>query len=107
MRKEMPEVEIVGQHHLLNGHEFEQTWGDSEGQGNLMCCHPQDRKELDTSEQQQQSFDNQMSLVFTKISFYSQFVPIRVPCKLYTLYAVVMLEIFLHIMTFYGLERDM
>ena len=32
--------EIVGWHHQFNGHEFEQTQGDSERQGNLMCCSP-------------------------------------------------------------------
>ena len=32
------EDETVGWHHWLNGHEFEQTLGDSEGQGNLVCC---------------------------------------------------------------------
>ena len=31
----------------LNGHEFEQTLGDGEGQGSLVCCSPWDRKELD------------------------------------------------------------
>ena len=36
-----------GMHHLLNGHEFEQTLGDSEGQGSLACCGPWVRKELD------------------------------------------------------------
>ena len=30
----------VRQHHCLNGHEFEQTLGDSEGQGNVACCNP-------------------------------------------------------------------
>ena len=34
----MTENEIVGWHHQLNGHEFEQTPGDSEGQGSLACC---------------------------------------------------------------------
>ena len=29
---------MVGWHHQLNGHEFEQTLGDSEGQGSLACC---------------------------------------------------------------------
>ena len=29
-----------GRHHWLNGHEFEQTLGDSEGQGRLVCCSP-------------------------------------------------------------------
>ena len=34
----MTEDEIVGQHHQLNGHEFEQTLGDSGGRRNLACC---------------------------------------------------------------------
>ena len=34
----------------LNGHEFEQTQGDGEGQGNLVCCSPWGCKELDTTE---------------------------------------------------------
>ena len=34
------EDEIVGWHHWLNGHEFQQTLGDSEGQRNLVCCSP-------------------------------------------------------------------
>ena len=33
------EDEVVGWHHQLNGHEFEQTLGDSEGQGRLLCCN--------------------------------------------------------------------
>ena len=31
---------MVGWHHRLNGHEFEQTLGDGEGQGNLVCYSP-------------------------------------------------------------------
>ena len=34
------EDEIVGWHHRLHGHEFEQTLGESEGQGSLACCSP-------------------------------------------------------------------
>ena len=44
------EDEMVGWHHRLNGHEFEQTLGDSEGQGSLACCSSRDCKELDTTE---------------------------------------------------------
>ena len=40
---------MVGWHHQLDRHEFEQILGDSEGQGNLMCCSPWDCKELDTT----------------------------------------------------------
>ena len=34
------EDEMVGQHHQLNGHEFEQTLEDSEGWESLVCCSP-------------------------------------------------------------------
>ena len=34
------EDEMVGWHHQLNGHGFEQTLGDNEGQGSLACCSP-------------------------------------------------------------------
>ena len=36
----MIEDGMVGWHHRLNGHEFEQTPGDSEGQGSMGCCSP-------------------------------------------------------------------
>ena len=35
---------------LFNGHELEQTVGDSEGQGSLVCCSLQGRKESDMTE---------------------------------------------------------
>ena len=38
--KRATEYGMVGWHHWLNGHEFEQTPGESEGQGTLMCCSP-------------------------------------------------------------------
>ena len=41
---------MVGWHHRLDGHEFEQTLGDSEGQGSLECCTPWSYKESDTTE---------------------------------------------------------
>ena len=52
----MTEDEMVGWHHPLNGHEFEQTLGDSEGQGSLACCSPQSHRVHDfmTEPQQQQ-----------------------------------------------------
>ena len=37
-RRGRTEDEMVGWHHRLNGHEFEQTPGDGEGQGSLVCC---------------------------------------------------------------------
>ena len=41
---------MVGWHHQLNGHEFEQTPGDSEGQGSLVCCSAWGCKESDTTD---------------------------------------------------------
>ena len=46
----MTEDEMVGGHHQLSGHEFEQTLGDGEGQGSLVCCSPQGCKESDRNE---------------------------------------------------------
>ena len=48
-KKGMTEDEMVGWHHWLDGHEFEQTLGDGEGQGGLACCSPWDHKELDVT----------------------------------------------------------
>ena len=47
----MTEDEMVGRLHRLNGHEFEKTAGDGEGQGSLVCCGPWGRKESDMTEQ--------------------------------------------------------
>ena len=46
-RKGMTEDEMVGWHHRHNGLEFEQTLGDSEGQGSLVCYNSWFIKELD------------------------------------------------------------
>ena len=35
---------MVEWHHQINGHEFQQTLGDSEGQGSLACCSPLGQK---------------------------------------------------------------
>ena len=45
----MTEDEMAGWHHRLNECEFEQTLGDSEGQGSPACCSPWGWKELDTT----------------------------------------------------------
>ena len=41
---------MVGWHHRLDGHEFEQSLGVSAGQGSLACCIPWDHKESDMTE---------------------------------------------------------
>ena len=45
MEKGTTEDEMVGWHHLLNGHEFEKAPGKGEGQGSLLCCSPRSHKE--------------------------------------------------------------
>ena len=48
--KGMTEDEMVGWHHWLNGHEFEQVSGVGNGQGSLVCCSTWGHKESDTNE---------------------------------------------------------
>ena len=50
-KKRTTEDEMVGWHHWLNGHEFQQALGVGDGQVSLACCSPQDHKVLDTIEQ--------------------------------------------------------
>ena len=46
----MTEDQMVGWHHGLKGLEFQQTLGDGEGQGSLVCCSPRGRKEPDMTD---------------------------------------------------------
>ena len=66
---------MVGWHHLLNGHEFKQTLGDSEGQGSLACCSPWGRKETQLSN---------CAITITTIMTFKCF-PINIPLSLFTL----------------------
>ena len=61
----MTEDEMVGWHHH-NGHEFEQTPGDSEGQGSLVCCSPWGHKEFDMTER----LNTTIWLNLHKLAFY-------------------------------------
>ena len=49
--KGMTEDEMVGWHHWLDGHEFEQAPGDGDGQGSPACCSPRGCKQSDMTEQ--------------------------------------------------------
>ena len=63
----MTEDEMVGWHHQLNGHEFQQTPGDSEGQGSLACCSPwgpRVRHDLLTEQQEKPGMDSVSDLNF-------------------------------------------
>ena len=52
---------MVGWHHRLNGHEFEQALGDGEGQGSLACYRPWGHKEWDTTEQRNNKSSNNIA----------------------------------------------
>ena len=62
-RKRGWQDEMVGWHHWLNGHEFEQALGYDEGQGSLVCYSPWGRNESDTTEQ----LNNNSKVVFKKL----------------------------------------
>ena len=48
--KGMIEDEMVGWHHWLDGHEFEQALGIGDGQGSLVCCSPWGHRESDMTQ---------------------------------------------------------
>ena len=54
----MTEDEMVGWHHRLDGHEFEQAPELGDGQGSLACCSPWGGKESDTTEVTQQKLSS-------------------------------------------------
>ena len=55
------EDEMVGWHHQLDGHEFEQALGDSDRQESLVRCSPWSRKESDTTEQMNTTTTNHLT----------------------------------------------
>ena len=59
----MTKDEMIGWHHQLNGHKFDHTLGNSEGQGSLACCSPWGCKESDMTERQQTSFQDPIWLL--------------------------------------------
>ena len=60
----MTEDEMVGWHHRLNGHEFEQALGVGDGQGGLVCCSSWGHKKLDMTERLKQTELMQMTALY-------------------------------------------
>ena len=73
--KETTEDKMVGWHHRLNGHEFEQDSGVRNGQGSLACCSPWGHKESDRTEwlnnNNKIQLDDWPTLIFSLIFIYS------------------------------------
>ena len=70
------EDEMVGWHHQLDGHEFEQALGVGDGQGSLVCCSPWGRKESDTTEQLNWIESWNLKFISNNIIWHS-FLPIK------------------------------
>ena len=74
------EDEMVGWHHQLDGHEFEQTLGVGDGQGSLVCCNPWGGKEPDTTEWLNWT-ELSCTLVFWTIKWYNSSHTTKGCCK--------------------------
>ena len=61
------EDEMARWNHRLNRHKFEQTLGDTEGQGSLACCSPWGCKESDTAESLNKNRVKQSIILSTKL----------------------------------------
>ena len=60
----MTEDEMVGWHHGLDGHEFEQATGVGDGQGSLVCYSPWGHKESDMTQRQNNSVHLYLIVLF-------------------------------------------
>ena len=87
----MTEDEMVGCHHWLNGHEFEQAPGDGDGQGSLACCSTWGRKELETAEWLDNNKNENGFLCVCLFFMYHFYENCHKPTMLYTiiLYSIV------------------
>ena len=65
----MTEDEMVRWHHRVNGHEFEQTLGNGEGQGTLVRYSPWGRKELDMTEQLNNNISGKFLQILNHLNF--------------------------------------
>ena len=73
----MAEDEMVGQHHQLDGPEFEPALGVGDGWGSLACCSPWGYKKLDTTEQLHFHFHSSFTvlcqfLLYSKVNQYTK-----------------------------------
>ena len=77
--KRMREDEMVGWHHWLDGHEFEQAQGVVDGQGSLACCSPWGHKESDRTEwlNKSESLNTAVLLRTTQYTYWWSSTPTR------------------------------
>ena len=93
------------EHHWLNGHEFEQTLGDSGGQGSLACCSPQGCRVRHNLATEQQPPVQIFSVKATEEVSSSQAVwPSRVHCSSPRLFVSMGRAVSQHLLTWMGLR---
>ena len=76
----MTEDEMVGWQHWFNGHKFEKTLRDGEGQGSLECCSPWGREELDMTEQ----LKNNNNSFYIEVNIFPKCTSSHVTLKFFT-----------------------
>ena len=104
----MAKDKMIGWHHQLNGYEFEQSSGDSEGQGSLECCSPWGLKESDMTQQLNNnnisSFIHAFSILIQKFSvstfLINDFQSSDPPCQFNSPFHCILQNIFLKFQLF-------
>ena len=92
----MTEDELVEWHHRFDGHEFEQTLGDGEGQGSLACYNPWScRVENDLLTEQQPQTQPYAKAICKKNNSHKYF-NVQKRCELYFLKSVSCINISVH-----------
>ena len=75
----MTEDEMVGWHHQIKEHEFEQALGDGDGQGSLECCSQWGRKELEMTERLNNKI-YEFNVMFPSKSCFHRILQISINC---------------------------
>ena len=93
IRRRRGQQRMVGWHHRLSGHEFEQTLGDSERQRKLACCNPRGHKESGMTEQLNNNYKAFVGFIYFCLT--PDVLIILLKFYLFTLKSVLLLELIL------------
>ena len=91
---------MVGWHHQLNEHGFEEVHGDSEGQGGLACCGSWSHKESDTNERL-----NSNSFIVSYLEYFISRINLKADANSVKIYIALPNEIVNRILKFNGLWK--
>ena len=93
VRRRRGQQRMVGWHHQLSGHEFEQTLGDSEGQRILACCSPQGNKQSGMTERLNNNYKAFVGFIYFCLT--PDVLIILLKFHLFTFKSVLLLELIL------------